>query len=632
MKTSFTYLLITIFILAYGQDEKKAESQIKEVTVFLSGAQVTRAATLDLPPGTSTWVFNGISPRINEQSIQAELPETVKILAVAYRVNYLQETRKTERAAYLENEVERLNRLIREEQNAIEIYREEEAMLKANKSIGGQQQGVDVSNLRLAVDYFRTRMVEIKKLQLQNEQHLAIYKNEIQKIEDQLKELKNVKSKPIGEVIIKVTTKASVRASLKLSYLVEEASWLPSYDVRAINVQSPIRLMYKANVTQHSGEDWDQVKLTISSANPSVTGAKPILNPWVLGFNNSVASYTSAGEVLQGRLQGLTLANNEIRGRVTSSDDGKGLPGVNVVIKGSTVGTVTDANGDFSIPLTSDARSLIFSFIGMKTEEVDITGRSLVDVTMQSDVTQLSEVVVTGYGVDGFGSSPVQVRGYGSYQPRVKKTIVATPVVRQTNVEYPLDEPYTIKSDSEVRMVDMIEFEVEAVYQYYTVPKLDLDAFLIARLVSWDQYNLLEGEANLFFEGKYVGKSVLDTRNTSDTLAISLGRDKNVIVTREKLKDVTSSNLLGNQRKATFAYEIKVRNKKLYPIDIRIEDQLPVPNTKEIVVDKQEDTNAEHSEESGLLAWNRIITPGKTEKIDLRYTVKYPKYSQIVLE
>jgi uncharacterized protein (TIGR02231 family) len=183
-----------------------------------------------------------------------------------------------------------------------------------------------------------------------------------------------------------------------------------------------------------------------------------------------------------------------------------------------------------------------------------------------------------------------------------------------------------------MRTVDMIEYEIDALYQYYTVPKLDQDAFLIARLINWDEYNLLEGEASLFFEGKYVGKSILDTRNTSDTLSLSLGRDKNVVVTREKMKDITRSASLGNQRKVTFAYEIKVRNKKLYPIDIRIEDQIPVPNTKDIVVDKVEDTHAGHNPDTGLLTWNRTVDSGKTEKLDLRYSVKYPRGSRIVLE
>jgi len=87
-----------------------------------------------------------------------------------------------------------------------------------------------------------------------------------------------------------------------------------------------------------------------------------------------------------------------VTGRVTSAEDGSLLPGVNVVVKGTTVGTVTDANGTYSLSVPS-ASTLVFSFIGLKSQEVEVGSRSVIDVQMALDITQLSEVVVTGYGV-----------------------------------------------------------------------------------------------------------------------------------------------------------------------------------------------------------------------------------------
>jgi uncharacterized protein (TIGR02231 family) len=353
-----------------------------------------------------------------------------------------------------------------------------------------------------------------------------------------------------------------------------------------------------------------------------VTGAKPMLNAWYLGLNNSVATH---GAFNYSQVAG---NGNEVRGKVTSAEDGSPLPGVNVVIKGTTAGTVTDARGEYSIPLTSDAQSLVFSFIGLQTQETQIGSRQVIDTQLAMDVQQLTEVVVTAYGA----SSGSDYYSSNNWQPRVKKTIVATPVVRQTDVEFEIDEPYSIRSDGEMRSVDMIEYEIDALYQYYCVPKLDHDAFLVARLVKWDEYNLLEGEASLFFEGKYVGKTILDTRQTNDTLSLSLGRDKNVLITREKVKDFSSSQVLSGNRKVLFGYEIIVRNKKQQEIDIRIEDQLPVPNTKEITVDKIDDSKGEYKEDTGLLTWNKKIAAGKTEKIALKYSVKYPKHARVVLE
>jgi TonB-linked SusC/RagA family outer membrane protein len=89
-----------------------------------------------------------------------------------------------------------------------------------------------------------------------------------------------------------------------------------------------------------------------------------------------------------------------VSGKVTSADDGNPIPGVNVVVKGTTTGAVTDIDGNYKFTVPADGGILQFSFIGLQTLEVEIGSRSVIDVQMQSDVEQLSEVVVTGYGVE----------------------------------------------------------------------------------------------------------------------------------------------------------------------------------------------------------------------------------------
>ena len=95
----------------------------------------------------------------------------------------------------------------------------------------------------------------------------------------------------------------------------------------------------------------------------------------------------------------LWAQDRTVSGRVTSAEDGTGLPGVNVVLKGTTSGAVTDANGDFSLNVPSSGGTLVFTFIGLTTEEVEIGNRTTIDLQMSQDVTQLSEVVVTALGV-----------------------------------------------------------------------------------------------------------------------------------------------------------------------------------------------------------------------------------------
>lgn len=633
MKTMSVITLLIGTIVAFGQtSERKIPSQIKEVTVFIKGAQVTRTAAVELKPGQSTIVLHGTSPKIQENSIQAEANQGVKILGVSFRVNHLKDLTQSDQTAFIQKERARLSNLIKDEKTALTVFDEEEGMLKSNKIIGGQK-GADVNELKSAVEFYRQRLMDIRAHRQEIDARIVGYEKEIAKINAMQAEMKIVQPQPEGEILVKVDSKTDVRTQLKVSYLVNEASWFPLYDIRAKDIQSPIAITYKASVTQQSGEDWEHVKMTVSSANPTAIGSRPNIKPWFLGFNNGVDLPSNSGDIaqaLQGRIAGVSITNNAVHGRVFDVD-GNPLPGVNVLVKGTSNGTATDASGYFSLALPSDARTLVASFIGYQVRELEIAGQEEVNIVMYEDVTQLSEVVVTGYNVQTRRNLTGSITTVKS-GPRVKQTIAATPVVRSTNLEFTIDNPYTIRSDGENQVVDMIEYEVDAEYQYYCAPKLDTDAFLTARLTNWDEYNFLEGQASLFFEGKYIGKTILDTRNTSDTLTLSLGRDQNVVVTREKVKEYSSSQLVGSNRKALFAYEINVRNKKAHPIDIRIEDQFPIPNTKEITVDEIEDTDAVKDKENGLLTWNLKVDPGKTQKIDLKYEIKYPRYHNIILE
>jgi len=103
-----------------------------------------------------------------------------------------------------------------------------------------------------------------------------------------------------------------------------------------------------------------------------------------------------------------------VSGKVTSAEDGSALPGVNVLLKGTSTGTVTDVEGNYRLQVPAEGGTLVFTFVGLTTVEVGIGARSVVDVQMASDVTQLSEIVVTGYGTQekaNLSSSIASVKG-----------------------------------------------------------------------------------------------------------------------------------------------------------------------------------------------------------------------------
>ena len=166
---------------------------------------------------------------------------------------------------------------------------------------------------------------------------------------------------------------------------------------------------------------------------------------------------------------------------------------------------------------------------------------------------------------------------------------------------------------------------MKADYLYSVAPKLDPDAFLLARATGWEEFNLLPGEANIFFEGTFVAKTFIDPNSVKDTLAISLGRDKRVVVKREKLKDFTSKKFIGANKREAYAYEIAVRNTKSEPIKILIEDQVPVSQNSQIEVTVTDIAGAKYNKETGKLQWEQMIQPNASTKTVYKFEVKYPK-------
>ncbi|MEJ0029471.1 MAG: mucoidy inhibitor MuiA family protein [Bacteroidota bacterium] len=275
MKNLLTIILSVLVIVGFSQPaERKINSTVKEVTVFLQGAQVTRTTAVEVKPGASTLVLSELHPpHVLENSIQAEANMGVKILGVSFRVNYLKDLKTPETTKELIKEKERLSDLIQVEKASLAIFNEEEIMLKSNKIIGGQN-GLNVNDLKTAVDYYRQRLIDIQEHKQLINTKLAEYQENIGKIDSQVEKTKVTKPKPEGEIVIKIESKSDARIQLKVDYLVSEASWFPTYDIRAKDIQSPIAITYKASIGQQSGEDWENVKLTVSSANPSSSGGQ----------------------------------------------------------------------------------------------------------------------------------------------------------------------------------------------------------------------------------------------------------------------------------------------------------------------------------------------------------------------
>jgi len=155
---------------------------------------------------------------------------------------------------------------------------------------------------------------------------------------------------------------------------------------------------------------------------------------------------------------------------------------------------------------------------------------------------------------------------------------------------------------------------------------------LIAKITGWEDLDLVEGPAQVYFGGNYVGKSYINTQNVPDTLELSLGRDNNIAVTRVKKKKFSSKKIIGANKKETYVYEITVKNAREVPIQIEILDQFPISTDSEVSVSTDETSGATLNESEGLLSWKITMAPMESKKFTFGFTVKYPKNKKIKLK
>jgi hypothetical protein len=621
MKKLFFLILCLILSKTYAQEisEKKIITEVNEVTVFIKDAQITRKKSVELKQGATLLKFINLSPFIDAKSIQVKANGNITVLSVNHQQNYIDKLAKQQELLDFELKFREIKDKIKLEKTYLDILKEELAFLRENRNIGGKNQELSVTNLKDASTFYSKKLTSLKLKEIERYKRLDVLNKSKIDLDNQIKTITSKRDFPNGEILIKINAKNNTKADFELSYVVGNSGWFPTYDIRAKNINEPIEIIYKANIKQDTKIDWNNVKLNLSSANPNISGVAPELKTYFLNYNTLPPTYN--------------LTSNQIKGKVVDEKQVP-IPGVNVIVKGTTIATSTDFDGNYSITIPNNTSQLEFSFIGYQRQTLPITSSNL-NVYLKEDNQSLDEIVVVDYGRRKKKSARkvlqakvagLKIRGASSYQ------IPSEQVVKQTTVAFEIEIPYSIKSDNKSYSVDMVNYNLPAKYKYFCVPKIDKDVFLIANISDWEKYNLLEGEANIFFEDTYVGKTLLDIRYATDTLQISLGRDKNISVKREKVKNFTTKQFIGSKKEESRVWTINVKNNKNQKINMLIFDQVPVSTLEEIKVAVFELSGAKHNIETGEIKWGLSIEPNENKKIELKYSIKYPKNRNLVIE
>ena len=531
---SLSILIISVSFTLSAQTEKEIKAEIKHVTVFPDRAQIDHETSVSLLPGKSVLKLSGLSPYIDVQSIQVKGFGDFTILSVNLQNNYLQNLEDAPEVKSIRSQIGDLQIKVEDEKAAVGILGEKKDFLIANRAILVKETTFTIEQFKSVMDLYTGNMDQVTMTILKKGRMIKDYEKQIAALQQQISEKLGKQRLPSGEISVTVTAEKQVAGKLLFSYVVTNAGWYPSYDIRVNDIKNPVAIFYKANVFQNSGVAWNDVKLSFSNATPWVAGDIPVLYPWFIDY------YFPAQMMLRGRASGVKV----------------------------------------------------------------------------SDVSAMYMPAGSAQADKALAAAPVSVE---------KK-------VGETTITFDVAVPYSIPSDGKIQTVEIQRLEVPADYKYVTLPKLSPLAYLTANITDWAKFSLQSGEATLYFENSFVGKSNLNVNQLTDTLTLSLGTDNSILVKREKRKDFTSKKTIGSNKTETFSYLLTIRNNKSVPVNITLNDQIPVSSNSGISVETIELSGGRLNEQTGEIKWDLDIKQQETKQIILTYSVRYPKDKTVVLE
>ena len=280
---------------------KNVSSKIKSVKVFTKGAEIARNGSTQIKTGITDIVFTNLSTYIDANSVQIKGKGDFIIQSVSYRTNYIQELNQSKRIQQTRDSLKFLQQAKAINDSKLFALREEEKMIIQNNKIAGTQTNLSILELEKAANFFRTRLEDIRSKNYRYGLKANNLQLAINKLNQQLNTLNAKQNKPSGEIVVQISSKKELYAKFDISYFVNNAGWGATYDLRATEVAKKINLAYKANVWQNTGIDWNNIKIQLSTGNPTMGGTAPTLSPWRLYIQDNVINKKGAINIRGGR-------------------------------------------------------------------------------------------------------------------------------------------------------------------------------------------------------------------------------------------------------------------------------------------------------------------------------------------
>ena len=627
-------MMIAFCLMAAVMSEavEKQTASINKVTVFTNGAQVERSKSVVLVAGEQVVTFTGFSPYMDKKSLQVKAKGHLTILGVSERTAHPDSAAQVKRLRAAEDDVKAVERRIQQTKDEQEMLTAQLELVKTNCSVAGRTVATPLANIKELNAYYAQQVLSVKERSQELEEQLQKLNDELKRKQNTCDSIAKLKLKNITEIDVKVDAKQGGRADFDITYYVKNAGWFPSYDIRSNSIKEPLQLSYKANIYQNTREEWKNVPVTLSSANPNRSNVAPQLKTYWLDYGLSAPTYSFDSD------------GSTVSGKIVDAEDGSPIVGASIIIKGTQIGTVSDIDGYYSITLPQDHRQLSFTYIGYQTQTRTATPGSTLNIRMKEDEQRLEEVTVVGYGTSKKGrkskgevlkareSIPMMEDLAVEEEMDESEVISVNQQQAQFGYEFDIKQLLTLPDGGKTTTTEIARHQLPAIYEYRGIPKIDKESFLVADAIDWQKLNLMEGEANVYFDNSFVGKSILDPNVSSDTLHFSMGRDQSICVQRIKVSESSTRRFFGSNQEQTMKWRITVKNNRQESVNITVFDQAPISRNTSIEVNMEELSDGQFDKQTGIIKWPLQLQPGEQRELVLQYKVKYPKNRRLNIE
>lgn len=635
-----------------------ARSKVSAVTVYPDRAMVTRQWRHLFQPGLYTLNFSHLPVGLINRSVRVAGRGSAEAVILNVKVErdrltaaFDQEMRDLEvEKGGMEEQILQLN-------DRLKALKKREHFLVSlsEKTIEAVSKSEKITHISLSeheqnLDFLESQLNKVYKQQRQLEKEQQKLRGRADAIEAKINKSRQKGNKEEKKIMVDIEVKKGGNLQVEASYMMREASWTPTYDFRFTSTGRGASLRYGARVQQRTGEDWKNVRLTLSTARLMVYRSVPDLKPQYL-------NEPSGGTGI-------------IRGLVQLVDGGP-IPGVAVEL--SRHGriwkrTVTDENGKFLFPAVPagsyDLRCTLESFkparlknllvygnkitlpeIVMETgtiqQEIVISGSSPIIDVRKSDTSYIFDRRFRAPNVYGGGSGGGSYSG-GSGSGKSKASYSLNDLAKKLGVEesfmksqgisttFSLKHRETVLSASRFQKVTIFMDRLNVELEHLAIPKLSDFAFLKARVTNSNRIPLLAGRVDLFYDGAFVNTAHIDFKNPGETFELPVGVDETIRLERKAL-EIKSRNkgLFKNRRERQLGYTIKVKSFKKHPTMLTVLDQIPVSKDKKVKVITTSIIPAakkfDEEKDNGIRKWRLQLPPGVEKWIKVRYRVTSPK-------